>query len=73
MRDFATPEELKTLASLQILSQEMQQTGYTSEQRLERLQVKAKDLLRHYCSSNEKIAVLTLAQQKRGWGYIELD
>ena len=72
MRDFATPEELKTLASLPVLSQEMQQTGYTSEQRLDRLQIKAVELLRHFCNSDEKEAVLTLTQQMRGWGYIEL-
>jgi hypothetical protein len=68
MREYATPEELKTLASLEVLSQEMQQTGYSSEERLDRLRIKAQELLEHYCSSDDKIAVLTLARHKRGWG-----
>ena len=73
MRDYATPEELKTLSSLEVLSHEMQQTGYSSEERLDRLRTKAQELLRHYCSTEDKIAVLTLTQHKRGWGEIDLD
>ncbi|MEM6397295.1 MAG: KilA-N domain-containing protein [Bacteroidota bacterium] len=73
MRDYATPEELKTLASLEVLSQEMQQTGYTTEQRLDRLRTRSQELLSHYVSTEDKLAVLTLAQKKRGWGYIEME
>ena len=36
MRDYATPEELKTLSALQVLSQEMHENGYSSEERLDR-------------------------------------
>jgi hypothetical protein len=31
MRDFATPEELKTMSSLQVLSQEMHENGFSSK------------------------------------------
>lgn len=72
MRDFATPEELKTLASLEILSQEMQENGYSTEERLDRLRTKAQEYIQHYCSSPDKCAVLTLAQHKRGWGQLDV-
>lgn len=68
MRDFATPEELKTVSSLLVLSQELQQQGYNSEERLDRLTNRATDLIRHYCKSADKQDLLELAQHKRGWG-----
>jgi len=71
MRDYATPEELKTLSALQILSQEMHENGYSSEERLDRLRAKAKELIQQFCASHKKQDLLTLAQHKRGWGRFE--
>lgn len=68
MRDFATPEELKVLNNLQVLSQEMFENGFSSEERLDRLREKAQELIHLYCSTPEKQDLLTLAQHKRGWG-----
>ena len=68
MRDFATPEELKTISSLLVLSQELQQQGYNSEERLDRLTNRANDLINHYCKTPAKQDLLTLSQHKRGWG-----
>lgn len=68
MRDFATTEELKTIATLQALSQEMQEHQYSKEERLQRLRMKAKELINHYCSTAQKQDLLLLAQEKRGWG-----
>jgi hypothetical protein len=68
MRDFATAEELKTVATLQALSQEMQENQYSKEERLKRLRDKAEELIIHYCSSPAKKDLLLLAQHKRGWG-----
>ncbi len=68
MRDYATPEELKTLSALLVLSQELQQQGYTSEERLDRLKNRAQDLINHYCKTDAKQDQLALAQHKRGWG-----
>ncbi|MCX8209847.1 MAG: KilA-N domain-containing protein [Lewinella sp.] len=68
MRDYATPEELKTLSALLVLSQELQQQGYTSEERLDRLKNRAQDLINHYCKTDTKQDQLALAQHKRGWG-----
>ena len=72
MRDYATSEELKTLASLEILSQEMQENGYSTEERLDRLRTKALEYINHYCSTPDKRGVLTLAQHKRGWGRLDV-
>jgi hypothetical protein len=68
MRDYATPEELKTLSSLQILSQEMHENGYSSEERLDRLRAKAQELIQRFCAKHAKQDLLLLAQHKRGWG-----
>jgi hypothetical protein len=68
MRDFATPEELKTMSSLQVLSQEMHENGFSSEERLDRLTQKAGELINHYCYSDTKKDLLGLTQHKRGWG-----
>lgn len=68
MRDYATPEELKTIAALELLSQEMHENLYTSEEKLARLTTKAEELIHHYCTSKAKLDVLQLAQHKRGWG-----
>jgi len=66
MRDFTTPEELKTMSSLQVLSQEMH------EERLDRLTIKADELIRHYYNNDEKRNLLGLTQHKRGWGKFDL-
>ncbi len=71
MRDYATPEELKTLSALQVLSQEMHENGYSSEERLDRLRAKAEELMRVFCAKAEKQDLLLLAQHKRGWGRFE--
>lgn len=68
MRDYATKEELKTVTALQVLSQEMQENGYSAEERLVRLTVKADEYIQLFCSTPEKEATLELAQHKRGWG-----
>jgi hypothetical protein len=68
MRDFATKEELKAVTALQVISQEMQENGYSAEERLVRLTVKADEYIKLFCSTPEKEAVLELAQHKRGWG-----
>jgi len=68
MRDHATPEELKALAILQALSQEMYENAYTNEERLDRLSMKADELIGKFCNSQDKRDTLTLAQEKRGWG-----
>lgn len=68
MRDYATPEELKTMSSLQVLSQELHEQGFSSEERLDRLTLKAEELLQHYCNTDAKRDLLSLAQHKRGWG-----
>lgn len=73
MRDFATPEELKTVSSLLVLSQELQQQGYNSEERLDRLTRRAGDLIQHYCKTPAKQDHLTLAQHKRGWGHYSFE
>lgn len=72
MRDFATPEELKTMSSLQVLSQEMHENGFSSEERLNRLTLKAEELIHHYCNTDDKRNLLGLAQHKRGWGRFDL-
>lgn len=71
MRDYATPEELKALSALQLLSQEMHENGYSSEERLDRLRAKAEELMRLFCAKPNKQDLLTLAQHKRGWGRFE--
>lgn len=71
MRDYATPEELKTLSALQVLSQEMHENGYSSEERLDRLRSKAEELIQRFCAKHEKQDLLLLAQHKRGWGRFE--
>lgn len=71
MRDYATPEELKTISVLQALSQEMHENGYSSEERLDRLRAKAEELMRVFCAKTEKQDLLLLAQHKRGWGRFE--
>ena len=71
MRDYATPEELKTLATLQVLSQEMHENGYSSEERLDRLRAKADELIQRFCAKTAKQDLLLLAQHKRGWGRFE--
>lgn len=71
MRDYATPEELKTLSALQVLSQEMHENGYSSEERLDRLRSKAEELIQRFCAKHTKQDLLLLAQHKRGWGRFE--
>lgn len=71
MRDYATPEELKTLSALQVLSQEMHENGYSSEERLDRLREKAQELIVRFCAKPAKQDLLLLAQHKRGWGAYE--
>lgn len=71
MRDFATPEELKVVAGLLLLSQELQQQGYSPTERLDRLTHRANDLIRHYCKTAAKQDLLSLTQHKRGWGRFE--
>ncbi len=71
MRDYATPEELKVISALQILSQEMHENGYSSEERLDRLRAKAEELVRVFCAKTDKQDLLLLAQHKRGWGKFE--
>ena len=67
MRDYATPEELQTVAALQVIIAEARSFGMTNEELLSHLQVKAKELLTFYCDTEEKQYVLELARSKRGW------
>ncbi len=71
MRDYATVEELKALASLEMLSREMQEDLYTTEERLKKLRRKATEYIQHYCNNEEKQEILLLTQHKRGWGRFE--
>lgn len=71
MRDYATPEELKALSALQVVSQELHEQGYSSEERLDRLGQKAGEFIRRFCNNAEKQDLLLLTQHKRGWGRFE--
>ena len=73
MRDFATPEELKTIAALEIIINEMHENQFTSEEKLDRLTSKADQMIHHYCNDEGKRAILELAQHKRGWGRFTFD
>lgn len=67
MRDYATPEELQTVAALQVIIAEARSFGMTNGELLSHLQVKAKELLTFYCDTQDKQYVLELARDKRGW------
>lgn len=67
MRDFATSEELNTMASLQVILRHLQEDQYTREEMLDRLTVKAQEFIHFYCDTEEKQQRLKLARKKRGW------
>jgi len=67
MRDFATAEELNTMASLQVILRHLQEDQYTKEEMLDRLTIKAKEFVRFYCDTPEKKERLTAVRKKRGW------
>ncbi len=67
MRDFATAEELKVLAGLEITMRNLQEDMYTKEEKLARLSVQAEELLMHYCNTPHKVLTLTQAREERGW------
>ena len=67
MRDYATTEELKVLAALQITMRNLQEDQYTAEEKLFRLCNQAHDLLIHYCNTPEKAISYNEAKAKRGW------
>lgn len=67
MRDFATTEELKVLADLQVTMRNLQEDQYTAEEKLFRLCSQANDLLVHYCNTTEKAIRYNEAKEKRGW------
>jgi hypothetical protein len=67
MRDFATTEELKTLAALEISMRNLQEDQYSEEEKLDRLQLQAPRLLLHYCNTPEKVLHLTQRREERGW------
>ena len=67
MRDFATPEELHTMASLQVILRHLQEDQYTSEEMLGRLTIKAREFIKFYCDTPEKVTRLKQARKTRGW------
>lgn len=67
MRDFATAEELKVLAALEISMRNLQEDMYTREEKLARLTAQAEELLLHYCNTPEKVLHLTQRREERGW------
>jgi hypothetical protein len=67
MRDFATSEELNTMASLQVILRHLQEDQYSSEEMLDRLTIKAKEFVKFYCDTPEKIERLKHAKKQRGW------
>ena len=67
MRDFATPEELQTIAALQVILRHLQEDSYTSTEKYSRLAVKARELLKFYCDTPEKVAKLEARREERGW------
>jgi len=67
MRDYATTEELKVLAALQITMRNLQEDQYTAEEKLIRLCNQANELLVHYCNTAEKAIKYNEAKEKRGW------
>jgi len=67
MRDFATAEELNTMASLQVILRHLQEDQYSREEMLDRLTVKAREFVKFYCDTPEKIERLKMAQKTRGW------
>jgi hypothetical protein len=67
MRDFATTEELNTMASLQVILRHLQEDQYTREEMLDRLTIKAREFVKFYCDTPEKVDRLKQAKKKRGW------
>ncbi|TXF89263.1 hypothetical protein FUA23_10960 [Neolewinella aurantiaca] len=67
MRDFATAEELNTMASLQVILRHLQEDQYTREEMLDRLTVKAREFVKFYCDTPEKLERLKRARKTRGW------
>jgi hypothetical protein len=67
MRDFATTEELNTMASLQVILRHLQEDQYTREEMLDRLTVKANEFVKFYCDTPEKVERLKKTRKKRGW------
>jgi hypothetical protein len=67
MRDFATTEELNTMASLQVILRHLQEDQYSREEMLDRLTVKAREFVKFYCDTPEKIERLKMARKTRGW------
>lgn len=67
MRDFATTEELHTVASLQVILRHLQEDQYTSEEMLDRLTIKAREFIKFYCDTPEKKKRLKKARKIRGW------
>ena len=67
MRDFATTEELHTVASLQVILRHFQEDQYTRKEMLARLTIKAREFIKFYCDTPEKEDTLELAREKRGW------
>lgn len=67
MRDFATAEELNTMASLQVILRHLQEDQYTREEMLDRLSLKAREFIKFYCDTPEKISRLKKARKERGW------
>ncbi|WP_020570799.1 KilA-N domain-containing protein [Neolewinella persica] len=67
MRDFATTEELNTMASLQVILRHLQEDQYSREEMLDRLTIKAKEFIKFYCDTPEKIERLKQVQKQRNW------
>jgi hypothetical protein len=67
MRDFATAEELNTMASLQVILRHLQEDQYSREEMLDRLTIKAREFVKFYCDTPEKIDRLKKARKTRGW------
>ena len=67
MRDYATPEELKVLNTLQIIMRQLQEDQYTGAEKLDRLRDKATEMMQFYCKTPERLEELKLHRRKRGW------
>lgn len=67
MRDYATVVELKVVNTLQVIMRQLQEDQYTGEEKLDRLRIKAEEMIRFYCKTDAQEQRLKEHRQKRGW------
>ena len=67
LRDYATEVELKMVNALQITMRHLQEDQYNSEEKLDRLTIKADELTKFYCKTPAALLRLKRFREKRGW------